>query len=108
MRVIQAIGHGRRLALLAFVVTITVVATLLIWASTGDTASPRPVVADPVIDARRSPADARTTADVSVLWQLLGRLSSVDGEDLMAGLAPETRAQLGHVAEVIAAAHGWH
>ena len=66
------------------------------------------VAADPVIDASRSPADARTTVDVSALWQLLGRLSSVEGESLMAGLAPETRAQLGHVAEVIAAAHGWH
>ena len=67
-----------------------------------------PVAADPLIDASGSPADARTTVDVSALWQLLGRLSSVEGENLMAGLAPETRAQLGRLAEVVAAAHGWH
>lgn len=48
------------------------------------------------------------TVDVGALWQSLSTLPSPEADNAIAALAPETRAQVGHLAEVIAAAHGWH
>lgn len=48
------------------------------------------------------------TVDVGALWQSLSTLPSPEADNAIAALAPETRSRLGHLAEVIAAAHGWH
>ena len=67
----------------------------------------RPGPAGPPSELRTS---ARTVgaADVGALWQLLSTPGWVDRDNVMAGLAPAVLADLGHLAEIVAASAGWH